>query len=118
MGEVNTPGRFEMVGPTTVLQAMSMAGSWQVGANLRQIVIFRRGDDWRLLATMVNLDAALHGKQPCPAGELWLSDSDVIIVPKSAILVADDFINLVFTRGIYGVFPISTQINFTKMSSL
>ena len=68
MGEVNTPGRFEMVGPTTVMQAMSMAGSWKVGANVRQIVIFRRGDDWRLLATMVNLDAALHGKQPCPAG--------------------------------------------------
>ena len=105
-GEVNQSGRFEMVGPTTVLQALSMAGSWRVGANLRQIVIFRRGDDWRLLATMVDLDAALHGKQPCPPGELWLSDSDVVIVPKSAILVADDFINLVFTRGIYGVFPV------------
>ena len=118
MGQVNTPGRFEMVGPTTVLQALSMAGSWQVGANLRQIVIFRRGDDWRLLATMVNLDAALHGHQPCPAGELWLSDSDVIIVPKSAILVADDFINLVFTRGIYGVFPLSSYISFGTLSKL
>ena len=92
MGEVNTPGRFEMVGPTTALQALSMAGSWRVGANLRQIVVLRRGDDWRLLATMINLDAALHGHQPCPPGEIWLSDSDVIIVPKSAILVADDFI--------------------------
>ncbi len=118
MGEVNVPGRFEMVGPTTVLQAMSMAGSWKVGANLRQIVIFRRGDDWRLLATMVNLDAALHGKQPCPAGELWLSDSDVIIVPKSAILVADDFINLVFTRGIYGIFPVTGYVNLFSASTL
>ena len=119
MGEVNTPGRFEMVGPTTVLQAMSMAGSWHVGANLRQIVIFRRGDDWRLLATMVNLDAALHGQQPCPAGEIWLSDSDVIIVPKSAILVADDFINLVFTRGIYGVFPVTgSMLNLFSASTL
>jgi polysaccharide export outer membrane protein len=118
MGEVNTPGRFELLGPTTVLQAMSMAGSWRVGANLRQIVIFRRGDDWRLLATMVNLDAALRGKQPCPAGELWLSDSDVIIVPKSAILVADDFINLVFTRGIYGVFPMTAYLNLSTASTL
>ncbi len=46
------------------------------------------------MATMVNLHAALHGKQPCPPGELWLSDSDVIIVPKSPILVAADFIEL------------------------
>jgi polysaccharide export outer membrane protein len=118
LGEVNTPGRFEMVGPTTALQALSMAGSWRVGANLRQIVVFRRGDDWRLLATMINLDAALHGRQPCPPGEIWLSDSDVIIVPKSAILVADDFINLVFTRGIYGVFPFSSQLSFGTLTTL
>ena len=42
----------------------------------------------------------------------------MIIVPKSAILVADDFINLVFTRGLYGVFPMYTTLNFTKLSSL
>jgi polysaccharide export outer membrane protein len=118
LGEVRSPGRFELTGPTTVLQALSMAGSWNVGANLRQIVVFRRGDDWRLMATMLDLDAALHGKQPCPPGEIWLSDSDVIIVPKSRILVADDFIDLVFTRGIYGVFPLSSVINFSKLSSL
>lgn len=118
LGEVATPGRFELTGPTTVLQAISMAGSWNVGANLQQIVVFRRGDDWRLMATMFDLDAALHGRQPCPPGEIWLSDSDVIIVPKSRILMADDFIDLVFTRGIYGVFPLSSSINFSKLSSL
>ena len=118
LGEVGTPGRFELTGPTTVLQALAMAGSWNVGAHLKQVVIFRRGDDWRLLATMVDLHGALHGKQPCPAGEIWLSDSDVVIVPKSPILVVDDFINLVFTRGIYGVFPMQASINFSKLSSL
>jgi polysaccharide export outer membrane protein len=118
LGEVAAPGRFELTGPTTVLQAIAMAGSWNVGARLRQIVVFRRGDDWRLLATVLDLDKALHGKQPCPAGEIWLSDSDVVIVPKSPILVADDFIELVFTRGIYGVFPIGATLNFSKLSSL
>ncbi len=118
LGEVNSPGRFEMVGPTTALQAVSMAGSWRVGANLRQIVVFRRGDDWRLMATMINLEGALFGRQPCPNGEIWLDDSDVVIVPKSSILIADDFINLVFTRGIYGVFPLVYNVNFAKISSL
>lgn len=118
LGEVNNPGRFELTGPTTALQALSMAGSWRVGANLRQIVVFRRGDDWRLLATTIDLQAALLGHQPCPKGEIWIDDSDVIIVPKSNILVADDFIDLVFTRGIYGVFPMTTSLNFTKLSTL
>jgi polysaccharide export outer membrane protein len=118
LGEVRTPGRFEMTGPTTVLQAMAMAGSWNVGANLCQVVVFRRGDDWRLLATMVDLQGALRGKQPCPKGEIWLSDSDVVIVPKGRILEADDFINLVFTRGLYGVFPMQASINFQKLGGL
>ena len=118
LGEVAAPGRYELTGPTTALQAIAMAGSWNVGANLKQIVVFRRGDDWRLLATMIDLHKALFGGQPCPPGEIWLSDSDVIIVPKGAILAADDFINLVFTRGIYGVFPLQANINFAKLSTL
>ena len=117
-GEVNNPGRFEMTGPTTALQAITMAGGWRVGANLRQIVVFRRGDDWRLMATMIDLEAALFGRTPCPKGEIWIDDSDVIIVPKGPILQADDFINLVFTRGIYGVFPLFVNLDFTKLSSL
>ena len=69
LGEVHLPGRFVLEGPTTVMQAISLAGSWNVGANIKQIVIFRRGDDWRLMATMVDLQAALGGKNLCPAGE-------------------------------------------------
>jgi polysaccharide biosynthesis/export protein len=118
LGEVNSPGRFELVGPTTAIQALSMAGSWRVGANLRQIVVFRRGDDWRLLAAMIDLEGALFGNRPCPPGEIWIDDSDIVIVPKSKILIADDFINLVFTRGIYGVLPVSAQLNFQKLSTL
>ena len=118
LGEVRAPGRYEMVAPTTVLQALSMAGSWNVGAYLKHVVVFRRGDDWRLIATKLDLHAALFGKQPCPPSEIWLSDSDVVIVPKSPILEADDFINLTFTRGIYGVFPLSGSLNFSKASSL
>jgi polysaccharide biosynthesis/export protein len=118
LGEVRAPGRYELTGPTTAMQAISMAGSWNVGAYLKHVVVFRRGDDWRLMATLVDLQAALMGNQPCPAGEIWLSDSDIVLVPKSPILRADDFIELVFTRGIYGVFPVSTSINFSKLSSL
>ena len=112
LGEVKLPGRYVLEGPTTVMQAISMGGSWNVGANLKQVVVFRRGDDWRLMATMVDLQGALAGKCKCPAGEIWLGDSDVVLVPKSPILQADDFINLVFTRGIYGVMPFSTSYEF------
>jgi polysaccharide export outer membrane protein len=114
VGEVRIPGRYVLEGPTTIMQAIAMAGSWNVGANLKQVVVFRRADDWRLLATMVDLNGALRfANQPCPAGEIWLNDSDVIILPKSKILLTDDFINLVFTRGIYGVVPFATNISWS-----
>ena len=45
LGEVRTPGRFELTGPTTLLQSMAMAGSWNIGANRSQIVVFRRNED-------------------------------------------------------------------------
>ena len=115
LGEVRIPGRYVLDGPTTVMQAIAMAGSWNVGANLQQVVIFRRGEDWRLLATMVNLSDALRfAKDPCPAGEIWLNDSDVIILPKSKILLTNDFIDLVFTRGIYGVLPFGASVSWAS----
>ena len=99
LGEVRTPGRYLLEGPTTVMQAIAMAGSWNVAANIRQVVVFRRGDDWRLMATMLDLRGACYGKGPCPADEIWLNDSDIVIVPKIADPACDEFIDLVFTRG-------------------
>lgn len=104
-GEVAQPGRFDLVGPTTVMQAVALAGGWNVGANLRQIVVFRRAEDWRLIATKIDVRGALYGKRPSPADEIWLRDSDVVLVPKSPIKTATDAIELVFTDGLYSVAP-------------
>lgn len=117
LGEVRTPGRFTLEAPTTASQALAMAGGWNVGANLRQVVVFRRADDWRLMATMLDIRGALYGKQPNPSDEIWLNDSDVVIVPKSPILVLDDWISLVFTRGIYGIAPFSVSYNFSQLTN-
>jgi polysaccharide biosynthesis/export protein len=118
VGEVTLPGRYSMEGPTTLMQAITLAGSWKVGAQLNEVVVFRRDENWQLMATKVNIRESLLFKKPCPSGEIWLRDSDVVLVPKSPILCADDVINLVFTRGIYGVFPLSATLNFAKLSSL
>jgi polysaccharide export outer membrane protein len=111
MGEVGQPGRFELSGPTTAMQAIAMAGSWQQGANLRQVVVFRRGPDWRLMATMLDLRGALYGRRPVPADDIWLNDSDIVLVTKTPIQQADELIEQVFTRGLYSVVPVQTIWN-------
>jgi polysaccharide export outer membrane protein len=119
LGEVDTPGRYELTGPTTVSQAIAMAGGWHNGANLRQIVIFRRGEDWRLLATRLDLNGSLLGKRPGPSDEVWIRDSDIVLVPKSAILITAEFIDLVFQQCIYGVLPFQgVSISISSLTSL
>jgi len=118
VGEVRVPGRYVLEGPTTVMQSVAMAGGWTVGGDLREIVVFRRAEDWRLIATKLDLRGAFLGRQPSPADEIWLRDSDIVIIPKTNVLLADNFIELVFTRGLYGVIPLQTSINFSKLSTL
>lgn len=120
VGEVSAPGRFELTGPTTAMQAIALAGGWQIGSNLRQIVVFRRGDDWRLMATMIDLRGALYGRRPVPADDIWLNDSDIVLVPKTPIQQADELIEQVFTRGLYNVVPreVIWNVNFAEAASL
>jgi len=117
-GEVEKPDRYTLEGPTTVMQAIQMAGGWNNGGNLRQVVIFRRDENWCLKATKINVRAPLYGKDPCPTDDVWLRDNDLLIVPKSPILCATDVVNLYFTRGIYAVFPITFVKDFSTGSAV
>lgn len=105
MGEVETPGRFELNGPTTVMQAVALAGGWQNGGKLRQIVVFRRDIEWRLMALRLNLRSALNGRDPVLTDDIWLRDSDVVLIPKRPIVHLADAIELYFTRTLYALFP-------------
>lgn len=110
-GEVRTPSRIEISQPTTAIMAIAMAGGWNFGANLREVVIFRRTDDWHLIATRLDLNDALLGRRPCPADDIWLRDTDIVYVPKSRLLLRSDFINLLFTRTLYQILPLDTSIS-------
>ncbi|MEM6778925.1 MAG: polysaccharide biosynthesis/export family protein, partial [Planctomycetota bacterium] len=112
LGDVAEPGQFEMTAPTTVLGAIGLAGSYVPGANLRQVVIFRRGPNWELLSTLLDLRAAILGKQSNPPDEIWLQDGDVVIVPTAPIQLFDRFVTQVFTEGIYGIVPFG-GVSFT-----
>jgi polysaccharide export outer membrane protein len=117
-GQVNRPGRFEISQPTTVTQALAMAEGLQLGANNRQIVIFRRAEDWRLVSTMLDLRGAHLAKRPNPADEIWLRDNDLIIVPPKPVKVFNDFVRQVFTEGLYPLVPGSLAVSSSGDVSL
>ena len=106
VGAVNQGGRFELTGPTTALQAIALAQGTNQGANARQVVVFRRDQNWRLTATRLDLNGALLGKRPFPSDEIWLRDSDIVLVPPKPIQRLSEAIDLYFTQSLYSLFPV------------
>jgi len=105
VGEVRSPGRYDLQSPTTAMQSIALAGGWNHGGNLRQIVLFRRTEDWGLLATKLDIRGAILGECPSPADEIWLRDSDIVVVPKASSHWCDDALSHVFGRGTRGALP-------------
>jgi polysaccharide biosynthesis/export protein len=109
-GEVAQPGQYEINQPLTVVQAIALARGFNNGGNVREIVVFRRDDHWQLMATRIDVRGVFLGKTPYPSDDIWLRDNDVVVVPKGPILRADEFVELVFTRGIWSVLPFQSSM--------
>ena len=107
MGQVGAPGRIQLDGPTTVLSGIASAGGHLPAGNLRQVVVFRRAEDWRLISTMLDLQGAVLGKRPTPADEIWLRDGDVIIVPDKPITRFNNWASQIFSDGVYRILPVT-----------
>lgn len=105
MGQVATPSRIQIDTPTTVLGAIAAAGGHLPGGNMRQVVVFRRAQDWRLVSTILDLNGAVRGKRPTPSDEIFVQDGDVIIVPDKPIQIFDNWVRQVFIEGVYGIVP-------------
>ena len=105
LGEVNQASQITMSGPTTAMQAIAQAGGWLQGANVRQIVVFRRDQNWQLMALRLDLGGALAGRDPLPVDDIWLRHGDIVLVPKAPIQRISELVNLYFTQTLYGVLP-------------
>ncbi|MBP7829364.1 MAG: polysaccharide export protein [Kiritimatiellae bacterium] len=74
-GEVRGPGRFQLVGGTTILQAIAAAGGYTEFANSRRVELLR--GEQRFVVNMREIEKN-------PARDKELESGDVIIVPRSA----------------------------------
>lgn len=77
LGEVNNPGAQQLAGPTTVLQALSLAGGFKDFANQKNIRILRNKADGTVQTIPFNYkDAIKSSGKP-----LMVNPGDTIIVP-------------------------------------
>jgi len=105
LGEVGAPGQFQLTGPTTALQALALAQGDNPGGNLRQIIVMRRDQNWRLTATKLDLAAAVFGKRGQPSDDIWLRDNDIVLVPRKPIQRLSEAVNLYLSNTLFQIFP-------------
>jgi polysaccharide biosynthesis/export protein len=78
MGEVTHPGTMEMHGPTTILQALAMAGGFKEFANTKDVKVLRPSGDRGAVQTIrFNYKDVLNGD----AKPFYLRSGDTVVVP-------------------------------------
>lgn len=83
IGAVGRPGQYELVGPTTLLQAIAQAGGLTAQA-MNELFIYRRGDDGKQTRIAISLeDLMIAGNQDL---NIELRPKDVVTVPIDQML--------------------------------
>ena len=97
-GEVVRPGMIPLVGPMTVLQALSAAGGAKETARLREVIIIRRGPYNRPNAFKIDVEIAAKGTDLTQ--DILLASSDIVYVPRSSIANVNKWIDFYIRRNI------------------
>jgi polysaccharide biosynthesis/export protein len=77
MGEVSHPGSMQLHGPTTILQAIAMAGGFKEFANTKNIKVLRPNPNGSQQQLSFNYKDVLNGD----AKPFYLKSGDTVIVP-------------------------------------
>jgi polysaccharide export outer membrane protein len=77
MGEVSRSGPIQLNGPTTVLQALAMAGGFREFANTKAVKILRPLPDGKFQTLLFNYRDAVNGIEK----PIMLRSGDTVIVP-------------------------------------
>jgi polysaccharide export outer membrane protein len=89
-GQVAHPGKYDLRGDTTLVQAVALAGGFTTAAKHSQVVLFRRvNDDW-VEGKLLNVKEMLNSRNL--SEDLHLKPGDMIYVPKNTISKIQQFL--------------------------
>ena len=89
IGAVGRPGQYEMVGPTTLLQAIAQAGGL-TGQAMNELFVYRQGNDGKPEMIVIRLDDLTVGGN---------QDLNILLQPKDVVTVPVDQTLNVFVYG-------------------
>jgi polysaccharide export outer membrane protein len=100
LGQVRNAGVYAISKPTNILQAAAMAGGFIDGANMSNLLVFRKHER-KLFATKVNLKNILSSK--ADRDYFYLKPDDIVYVNKRKLLktgqIMQELSNIIMFRG-------------------
>ena len=101
-GQVGKPGKYDLLGDTTVTQAVAIAGGFNKDAKHSQVVLFRRvADNWTE-ADRIDVKNMLNRKDL--AEDPRLRPGDMLYVPKNSMSKIKDYLPN-YGTGLYSTMP-------------
>jgi polysaccharide export outer membrane protein len=82
-GDITKPGRYDLRGPTTLTEAIALAGGPIRGANLSRVVLFRQGANAPLEVKEVNV-RSMYAKRDL-SEDVQLRPGDMLFVPRGVL---------------------------------
>jgi polysaccharide export outer membrane protein len=90
-GEVTNPGKFEMRGQVTAIQAIAMAGGFKTAsAKHSQVILFRRVGPDLAKTEILNLKEAMRPSAKEPMADLH--PGDMLVVPQNSVSKIERFV--------------------------
>lgn len=101
VGQVGAPGRFEMHGTVTAIDAIAMAGGLKDSAKHSQVILFRRAGDDMASTHILDLKKLMNPKHPHLDEDVTLEPGDLLVVPKSRVSKIGDYVHWVSVGGYF-----------------
>jgi polysaccharide export outer membrane protein len=101
-GEVTKPGKYDLQGHLTLLDAIAVAGGFGAGAHSSEVLLFRRMSQEMVEVKRVNVQMVMNGD---PGEDVTLRPGDSVFVPRSKLGKLDRFMSMAHL-GMYFPIPI------------
>jgi len=113
LGEVNGPGMYTIMRPTTVIEGLALAKGQTSDAKLESVIVFRRHER-RIVARKLNL----HNRFELNSADsfFYLRPDDIVYVPKTRIAELADVMtkvrDILMFRGWYVGFSVNDRVDW------
>ena len=97
LGQVEKPGKYDLRGRTTILEALTIAGGIKHTGKQTNVVLFR-STDTEAPAIVVDVKKLLETPQD-PGPTFWIGQGDLVYVPRTVLSKVERFLPLITAAG-------------------